>query len=155
MERRIAEEIAKIASDCSRQADESTKEVMDSCSVEVFQQYRRLAGRVMGYIFTDVLAPIWTEHGEIAPDWFRDRDKDATSVSRPVIDCALRDRLLALTGELSRNMKQAIALAESSHEQGQASQMREAIAEILKHVDNLSHYINSLDVSSEHDSNKM
>lgn len=154
MNRITAQELTRIVADASRKTDQSVKEVLNSCDSEIFNQYRRLAGRIMGFMFTEILAPLWTEHGDLAPDWFRDRDANASTHRKPVIDRTLRDQLLALMDEISSDMSAAVQLADGDSDQESASKIRAGAHEIKVYVDAVRHYLRSLETSDESSSSE-
>lgn len=66
-DKELAKEIIALMERCSREVDQSIRLVQEKCAPEEFKAYRRGAGMVMGYIYTDVLAPLWKEHPELEP----------------------------------------------------------------------------------------
>ena len=53
--------------ECSAKLNETIILVQDNCSDDEFIEYRKAAGFVMGYIYTDVLRPIYKQHPELEP----------------------------------------------------------------------------------------
>lgn len=51
----------------SDQLVESIEEVRQRCSEEEFKAYSRGAAYVVGYAYTDLMAPIYEEHPELKP----------------------------------------------------------------------------------------
>lgn len=68
----IAKEVIEVLDDCSSRINETIRLVQEKCSDEEFQAYREAAGFVMGYIYTDVVAPIYKEHPELEPPELRE-----------------------------------------------------------------------------------
>jgi hypothetical protein len=64
----LAKEINQLMRDCSAKLDQSIASVQDQCSLEEFEAYRLSAGRVMGYIFTDISIPLYEMHPELKPE---------------------------------------------------------------------------------------
>lgn len=62
MDKKIAEELLAMSMDCSRDTNESIKRVMERCDEGTFKIYRGHGGRIMGYLFTEVIASIQSEH---------------------------------------------------------------------------------------------
>ena len=62
-----AKEIVKILDDCSNRINGSIRLIQQKGSTEEFVSYRNAAGFVMGYIYTDVIMPIYKEHPELEP----------------------------------------------------------------------------------------
>lgn len=70
----IAKQLVDTLNECSRLLNESIRMVQTKCSDAEFQAYRTGAGRVMGYIYTDVLAPIYHKHPKLEPPIIREPD---------------------------------------------------------------------------------
>lgn len=68
----IAKEVIEVLDDCSSRINETIRLVQGKCCDEEFQAYRRAAGFVMGYIYTDVVAPLYKEHPNLEPPELRD-----------------------------------------------------------------------------------
>jgi hypothetical protein len=66
-EKELAKRMLDLMEAISAQVNESIREVQQQCTEEEFKAYRRGAGRVMGYAFTDVMAPIYQEHPDLKP----------------------------------------------------------------------------------------
>lgn len=71
---KIAKELIAVLNDCSRKLNDSIRLVQQKCSDEEFQAYRKGAGLVMGYIYTDVLAKIYHKHPSLEPPEIREPD---------------------------------------------------------------------------------
>lgn len=63
----IAKQVIKVLDDCSSRINETIRLVQEKCSDEEFQTYRKAAGFVMGYIYTDVVASLHKEHPDLEP----------------------------------------------------------------------------------------
>ena len=63
----VAAELSALMIELSKRVDDSIRMVMETCDREDFEAYRRGAGRVMGYIFLDVLDPLWRAHPSLKP----------------------------------------------------------------------------------------
>lgn len=71
---KIAKEIAATLTDCSSKLNESIRLVQQKCNDDEFQKYRKSAGFVMGYLYTDVLAKIYHKHPDLEPPEIREPD---------------------------------------------------------------------------------
>lgn len=74
---KLAKEIVAVLDDCSARLNESIRLVQQKCGQEEFEAYRRAAGFVMGYIYTDVVAPIYKVHPHLEPPELREPDPSA------------------------------------------------------------------------------
>lgn len=63
----IAKRLIDTLDDCSERINETIRLVQEKCSDEEFQAYRKAAGFVMGYIYTDVVASLHKEHPDLEP----------------------------------------------------------------------------------------
>ncbi len=68
MKKDIATKLVAVMSDITTQLDDSVRMVMDNSEEEEFKKYRRAAGKVMGYIFAEIMTPLFTEYPELTPD---------------------------------------------------------------------------------------
>jgi hypothetical protein len=73
-EKTIAKRVIDVMDDCSERINETIREVQQRCSDEEFRRYRKAAGVVMGYIYTDVVAPLYRQHPELEPEELRKGD---------------------------------------------------------------------------------
>ncbi|AKT39538.1 hypothetical protein [Chondromyces crocatus] len=142
MQRDAAEKIASIALECSQRIDESVHYVAEQ-NEGVAKAYKPVAGRISGYLFTEVLAPIWNEHDELAPDWYRNQ-KHATKPGKPRIRIEVRDRLLSVLGEVDAAIRTTISIAESGCDEEGAARYRASIGNIADYVSIARTYIESL-----------
>ena len=67
----IAKQLIDTLDDCSERINETIRLVQEQCSEEEFQAYRKAAGFVMGYIYTDVVASLYKEHPDLEPPELR------------------------------------------------------------------------------------
>jgi hypothetical protein len=77
MNRDAAIEILNIAMDCSAKADGSVAAAQKHFGEAEFRDYRRLVGRVMANIFENIMVPIYEEHEDLKPDWYKEMDRQS------------------------------------------------------------------------------
>ena len=63
----IAKQLLEVLDECSAKINDSIRLVQNKCTNEEFESYRSAAGYVMGYIYTDVVAPIHHKHPDLEP----------------------------------------------------------------------------------------
>jgi hypothetical protein len=68
----VARQIVETLDECSKKIDETIRVVQQRCSKEEFEAYRKAAGFVMGYIYTDVVAPLHHKHPDLEPPELRE-----------------------------------------------------------------------------------
>lgn len=71
MDRSAAENVISIFANVTREIDDSIREVMAHSTEEEFRKYRRIAGKLMGEIFLDILQPIFDEYPDLTPKELR------------------------------------------------------------------------------------
>jgi hypothetical protein len=68
----VAKRIVSRMDAISADINELIRDVQSRCSDAEFQAFRQVAGRVMGYIYTDVVAPLHSRHAELEPPELRE-----------------------------------------------------------------------------------
>jgi len=64
----IASQINSLMLEISNRVNESIRLVQAECSDEEFKAYRRAAGYILGYAYTDVLVPLYEHHPDLKPE---------------------------------------------------------------------------------------
>jgi hypothetical protein len=72
MEKSIANEILATLHESSFLVDKTLGELKGACAQEPFRACAKLLGYVMSNMFDTVMAPLYDEHPDLAPDWYRD-----------------------------------------------------------------------------------
>lgn len=67
MRKDIAAQVNALMLEYSAKLDQTVSLLREHCSDEEFQAYRRGIGRVMGYMFTEIMTPIYDEHPDLRP----------------------------------------------------------------------------------------
>ncbi len=75
MKRELAERIVSMLHKVTMEIDETIAIVQKECTDEEFHEYRRAAGYAMGYLFTDIIRPIFQEYPELMPEEMRSGDE--------------------------------------------------------------------------------
>jgi hypothetical protein len=73
MNRELAGEIVTILIAQSRELNDALLKIQQECEEEEFVFYRLSFGKVMGYMLTDILNPIFKEHPDLIPEQLRER----------------------------------------------------------------------------------
>ncbi|MDI1428198.1 hypothetical protein [Polyangium sorediatum] len=132
MDKEIAEHLLAISTDCTRDANESMKRIMGTCDEETFKMYRRLGARIMGHLFTEIIAPIQSEHPELAPPDF----KPMELVERPRMRLTKesQDDLLASLNRLYEQIETMAGFVRENCDKAEAAAYRSRTHEVLAHV---------------------
>ena len=68
MDLKVAEETSLMALKMSATLNAQLIKIMETSSKEEFEKMRHGIGFVMGYLYTDVMEPIWEMHPELRPE---------------------------------------------------------------------------------------
>ena len=71
MKRETAEKLKELMERITREVDDSIRYVMENEPQEEFFRYRKLAGMPLGYIYLDILQPIYDEYPDLTPPGLR------------------------------------------------------------------------------------
>lgn len=75
MKRDVAAQIVPIMHKVTMEVDATIAFVQRECTEEEFIAYRRAAGRALGYLFTDIVRPIFKEHPDLIPEEMKNDGK--------------------------------------------------------------------------------
>lgn len=75
MKRELAEQIVSKLHKATVEIDETIALVQKESTDEEFREYRRAAGYAMGYLFTDIIRPIFQEYPELMPEGMKNADE--------------------------------------------------------------------------------
>lgn len=72
MDKKIARDILSTLEESTFVIDKTLGEIKQSCPEEQFRACTRLLGTLMSEMFDSTMAPIYDEHPDLAPEWYRD-----------------------------------------------------------------------------------
>lgn len=72
MDKTTATKILAALNESSFLIDKTLSDLKVTCPAESFRTCAKLLGHVMSDMFDNVMAPIYDEHADLAPDWYRD-----------------------------------------------------------------------------------
>ncbi|MDI1450645.1 hypothetical protein [Polyangium sp. 6x1] len=132
MDKKIAEQLLSISTDCTRDENESIKRIMETCDEETFKMYRRLGGRIVGHLFTEIIAPIQSEHPALAPPDFKPMER----IERPRLTLTKesQDELLASLNRRYEQIETMAGFVRENCDKAEAAAFRGRIHEVLAHV---------------------
>ncbi len=67
MDDAIAKEVSNLMLEYSAKLNQSVALVQNHCTEEEFEKYRTAIGIVMGYMFTEIMRPLYDEHPALTP----------------------------------------------------------------------------------------
>ena len=124
MKHHIAEQVLATLHDASRKLNNMLWIVLNKCTKEQFDAYRRGVGGAMGYLFMDILEPIFREHPDLEPEELKGKyeesevsrppqpDDPGIPMERPIAEqalAALKDASLKVNAALSLIQKECTA----------------------------------------------
>jgi hypothetical protein len=106
MRTEIAKHLISVSFNCSRQLDNSIELVLCKCDEAHFLMYRRLAGLAMGYIFTEILTPIYNSIPDLAPEWMKTSAVDEPQIHS--VQSRLASHVWPASGPMQRKTAEAV-----------------------------------------------
>ena len=73
MNRELAGEIVTLLTDQARELIDALLKIQQECEEEELSFYRSGIGKVMGYMLTEILNPLFKEHPDLVPEQKRER----------------------------------------------------------------------------------
>jgi hypothetical protein len=125
--------------------DASVKQVMAHCDPEVADLYRRLAGRVMGLIYTNLLMPLYAEHPDLEPSELA-RAGDA---KKHAIPGKIADEVLIIADEMGERVKESLHLARSLGATSLESAFRAGAEEVFEAIRDIELFVGQAGKSQE------
>ena len=147
MERDTARKVLDAAMGYSRRIEGSLGLVRQRCDENVFLSYRRFAGRIMGYLFTEIIKPIYDEHPELAPDWYK--SKPDVNGKQQRMERSLRADLSLLMDEVDDGIAEMMKLVDQSCSTEETMRHRSAVDEIRAQVIDAKEYLKNIGVADE------
>lgn len=68
MKKELAEETSLLALKMSSTLNKHLIKIQNNCGKEDFDKMRKGIGYVMGYLYTDVMEPLWEMHPDLKPE---------------------------------------------------------------------------------------
>jgi len=132
MDKTTAEKILRISMDCTQDVNGSVQRVMNKCDTETLKIYRRCGGKIMGYLFTEIIAPIQSEHKELAPPDFEPMEP----VGLPSLMLAkeMQDELVRLLNDQYTRINAMAEVVRDNCEPLETAIYRGRIHQVLVHV---------------------
>jgi hypothetical protein len=132
MDKKTAQKVLAISMDCTRETNESIRQVMEKSDAETFKMYRRHGGRIAGYLFTEIIAPIQSEHLDLAPPDFK--PMELIEVPKLRLTKETQDDLLGLLNRLYQQLETMADFVRENCDKVEAAVYRSRINEVLVHV---------------------
>lgn len=147
MEREIARQTLTTALGYSRKIEESISRVKQRCDQSVFVSYRRFAARVMGYMLTEIIGPIYDEHPDLAPDWYK--SKPDVDGKQQVMGKLMHQELTSLMDEVDDGVVQTTLLVDQFCPVDEARRYRRSVDEVRVYIDGVKEYLNNIGIKDD------
>jgi hypothetical protein len=132
MDTKTAEQIIAISNECSRITRESIQRIKGNCDEEAFKIYRSHGGKIMGYLYTELIAPTQSEHTELAASDFEPME----SVEPPRLQVTekMQAELVDILEDLYLRIGSMAELVHDNSDQLETAVYRARIHQVLVHV---------------------
>ncbi|HYG61314.1 MAG TPA: hypothetical protein VEL74_01930 [Thermoanaerobaculia bacterium] len=111
MNHKTAEHIISVSMSCINRLDRSVEDAIDAAPEEHASSYRSLAGEVMGYLFTEVLMPIYAAHPDLEPEELREARVSSQPTSMPPEIAAKLMNVCTSVSQSLRDLCEEVALS--------------------------------------------
>lgn len=132
MDTKTAEQIIAISNECSRVTRESIQRIKGNCDEDTFKVYRNFGGKIMGYLYTEIIAPTQSEHAELAAADFE--PMESVQVPRLQISQKMQAELVDILEDLYRRIGSMAELVQGNSDQLETAVYRARIHQVLVHV---------------------
>lgn len=132
MDTKTAEQIVLISNECSSITSASIKRIKGDCDEDTFKIYRNYGGKIMGYLYTEIIAPTQSEHKELAPSDFEAME----SVESPRLQMTpkMQAELVDILEDLYRRIGSMANVIHDNCDRLETAIYRGRIHQVLVHV---------------------
>jgi hypothetical protein len=131
MEKKIASDILSTLNESAFVVDKTLRDIKSSCPDEEFRVCAILLGTFMSEMFDSAMAPIYNEHPDLAPDWYRD-GAPRTKPDLPVLklEAAIQVQLLGAFNIAYEKVQMLLGQISSLDDPKEAATMRQGLHQI-------------------------
>lgn len=131
MEKKIASDILSTLNESTFVVNKTLSVIKNSCPDEQFRVCARLLGTVMAEMFDSAMAPIYDEHPDLAPDWYRDGAPRAKpDLPALKLDTAIQVQLLGAFNTAYEKVQIVLGEISSLDDPKEAALMRHGLHQI-------------------------
>jgi hypothetical protein len=105
---------------------------MKNCDEETFKIYRSYGGKIMGYLYTEIIAPTQSEHVELAPPGFE--AMETSELPRLNHTKEAQDELLEMLNRLYTRIDAMADIVREQCDKVETAIYRSRIYQVLVHV---------------------
>jgi hypothetical protein len=131
MEKKIASDILSTLNESAFVVDKTLGEIKNSCPDEQFRVCARLLGTVMSDMFDSAMAPIYDEHPDLAPEWYRDGPPRARpDITALKLDAAMQHQLVVAFNIAYEKVQLLLGQVSSLEDPWESALMRHGLHQI-------------------------
>ncbi|HEX3529963.1 MAG TPA: hypothetical protein VH988_23120 [Thermoanaerobaculia bacterium] len=127
MNLQTAEKVKEILLGGASEIDGSVALVLSRCHPDLAEIYRRLAAKIMGLVFVNILMPIYAEHPDIEPPGLHGQ-----AGPKPQIPPDVAESLLQLCTDVDIKVGNALTLIEAGVDASDARAFKAGFEEVLQ-----------------------
>lgn len=151
MRRDVAEKINALAMDCARRLAASVIVAQAGRDDGIYFHYMFRASDIADRMFVTILNPIWMEHVDLAPRWYREDAERRARCDRPRITPDMREELLALMDELQQEVTTTVDIAAGNTDDQALARFGEAVNEAVEEIARTSEIVSAMQVRDDSD----
>jgi hypothetical protein len=136
MNHQTAENVKEILLEGTSRVDQSVAVVLSRCHSDLAEIYRRLAAKIMGLVFINILMPIYAEHPDLEPPGLHDQ-----TAPKPQIPPDIAETLLQLCADVGGKVGNALALIEAGVNTSEAKAYKAGAEEVLQALHDAERFV--------------
>jgi hypothetical protein len=131
MEKKIATDILATLNESAFVVNKTLGEIKNSCPDEQFRVCARLLGTLMSDMFDSAMAPIYDEHPDLAPEWYREgAPRTREDLPKLSLDAATQEQLLAAFSIAYEKVQSLLGQISNLGDPKEAAMMRHGLHQI-------------------------
>ena len=131
MDKKIASDILSTLNESAFVVDKTLDEIKNSCPDEQFRVCARLLGMLMSDMFDSAMAPIYDEHPDLAPEWYRDGPPRARpDLPALKLDAEIQKQLVGAFDNAYEKVQLLLGQVSSLNDPKEAAMMRHGLHQI-------------------------
>lgn len=131
MEKKIATDILSTLNESAFVVDKTLGEIKGTCPDDQFRACARLLGTLMSDMFDSAMAPIYDEHPDLAPEWYREgAPRTRPDLPALKLDAATQEQLLGAFSIAYEKVQLLLGQVSSMEDPKEAAMMRHGLHQI-------------------------
>jgi hypothetical protein len=146
MRRDSAEKINALAMDCARRLAASVIATKKDDGESIYFPYMFRASDIARALFVNILDPLWKEHIDLAPRWYREDAERRVRGDKPTIAPDTQLELLALMDELQQKLTATIDIAAGSTDEQGLIRFRQGVDQAVEAISTTREIVSAIQV---------